>query len=83
MDEIEKNLIIEDDETVLKEEIDTDENDILEVSGDFEDLPSDYFDSGNDFEDLSSDYFDSGNDLQEDNIEEKMNGINALRKECE
>ena len=57
MDEIEKNLIIEDDETVLKEEIDTDENDILEVSGDFEDL--------------SSDYFDSGEDLQEDNIEEK------------
>lgn len=57
MDEIEKNLIIEDDETVLKEEIDTDENDILEVSGDFEDL--------------SSDYFDSDNDLQEDSIEEK------------
>lgn len=57
MDEIEKNLIIEDDETVLKEEIDTDENDILEVSGDFEDL--------------SSDYFDSGNDLQEDSIEEE------------
>lgn len=57
MDEIEKNLIIEDDETVLKEEIDTDENDILEVSGDFEDLPSDYF--------------DSDNDLQEDSIEEK------------